>query len=144
MSCLFARISIGRINKEADSGHPSLTPLSRLKNTTLFPLLRTVDFMLLYIIWIYSIIFSPKLTCFKTLNKKCQFRESKAFSKSILMTMADVFVSSVKKEMSWSNLMFSPMYLFVLDNLFGYYWLIKVRHFLIYLLLALLLFCNRY
>ncbi len=86
----------------------------------MLPLLSTVDSMLLYIIWIYPIIFSPKVTCFKTLNRKFQFRESKAFSKSTLNGIEDVFVCSVKNEMSCSNLMFSPMYLF-LDNLFGHY-----------------------
>ncbi len=45
----------------------------------------------------YLIIFSPKFTCFKTLNKKFQFRESKAFSKLMVKKKAFMCVCFVKK-----------------------------------------------
>ncbi len=107
---LLARISIVKINRYAYRGQPCLTPLSNLKYLPVLTLLITVDSILLYIILIYSIICSPKFTCFNTFNKKFQFKESKAFSISILKKSALVCICPVKKEISCKSLVFSPIF----------------------------------
>ncbi len=55
---------------------------------------------------------SPKFTCFRAANRKCQFRESNAFSKSILSNTILFLVCSEKNVTSSSSLIFSPIYLF--------------------------------
>ncbi len=49
---LLARVSNAVINRYADKEHPCLTPLWRLKYLPVWPLFKTVHWMLLYIVLI--------------------------------------------------------------------------------------------
>ncbi len=80
---LLAVVSWIVINTTTDRGQPWLTPIYNINMFPVLPLLSTVDTMFLYIVFTYPINSSPKLTFLSVLNKKLQFNELNAFSKSI-------------------------------------------------------------
>ncbi len=105
---LFASISRANIKRYADRGHRCLTPRSSGRNSEMWSLLITTDYVMLYILLIYEIHILPKLTFNRVFIKKFQFKESNAFSKSIQRRIPGVFIFSVN--MFWSSIIriFSP------------------------------------
>ena len=93
-----------------DNGQPCLTPLYNGKNSEAHPLLMTQLVISIYSTFIHFRICGSKLNISRTLAKKSQFTESKAFLKSIKIAMTGKFSSEVIFIISCINLMFCPMY----------------------------------
>ena len=90
-----ANVSTAIIHKYGDSGHPCLPPLSTGKWLEANPLFVTQLLMFEYSVWTHFRIVLGKPNLLRHRWRKDQSKQSKAFSKSIAISMAGIFSHSV-------------------------------------------------